>query len=109
MEAHMKALITKLIAGGMLIAATGVAAAQSTVIITSEEDAMIRDYVVNEGPAPSDIPVGTEIVVGSTLPDVVEVRPLGVEAIDSQYDYIVVENRTVLVEPGTRRIVHIIE
>lgn len=105
----MKRTIVSTLAGGMLLAGLGVAAAQSTIVITPEQDVMIRDYVVKEGPAPADLPVGTEVIVGSTLPDTVVLRPLGVPEVSGGYEYVVLGDRTVLVEPATRRVIHIVE
>ncbi|MGK6312410.1 DUF1236 domain-containing protein [Neorhizobium sp. DT-125] len=49
------------------------------------------------------IRVRNEVVVGATLPPDVVIR----EVPDYDYDYVVVNDRPVLVDPGTRRIVHI--
>ncbi|KGE01069.1 DUF1236 domain-containing protein [Rhizobium sp. YS-1r] len=51
------------------------------------------------------IRVRDEVVVGATLPPDVIIR----EVPDYDYDYVVVNDRPVLVDPGTRRIVHIYE
>lgn len=51
------------------------------------------------------IRVSNEVVVGATLPPDVVIR----EVPDYDYDYVVVNDRPVLVDPGTRRIVHIYE
>jgi hypothetical protein len=49
--------------------------------------------------------LGVELNIGSALPETVELH----EVPDVQYRYVVVDNRTVLVDPGTRRIVKIID
>ena len=49
---------------------------------------------------------GVELNIGSTLPETVEVHRFE-EVPDVNYEYVVVDNRTVLVEPGTRKIVKI--
>ncbi|WP_440411538.1 DUF1236 domain-containing protein [Neorhizobium petrolearium] len=55
---------------------------------------------------PTDpIRVRNEVVVGATLPPDVIIH----EVPDYDYDYVVVNDRPVLVDPGTRRIVHIYE
>ena len=59
---------------------------------------------IEEHPAQS-IQVRNEVVVGATLPPDVVVS----EVPDYDYNYVVVNDRRVLVEPGTRRIVHIYE
>jgi hypothetical protein len=47
---------------------------------------------------------GVELNIGSTLPDTVELH----EVPDVEYRYVVVDNQTVVVDPGTRKIVKII-
>jgi hypothetical protein len=59
---------------------------------------------IEEHPAQS-IQVSNEVVVGATLPADVVVS----EVPDYDYNYVVVNDRRVLVDPGTRRIVHIYE
>ncbi|WP_105384105.1 DUF1236 domain-containing protein [Neorhizobium alkalisoli] len=59
---------------------------------------------IEEHPAQS-IQVRNEVVVGATLPADVVVS----EVPDYDYNYVVVNDRRVLVDPGTRRIVHIYE
>ena len=44
-----------------------------------------------------------EVVVGAQLPDVVELRPVP----EYEYHYAYVNGVPVLVEPGTRRVVHV--
>ncbi|MGN6537429.1 MAG: DUF1236 domain-containing protein, partial [Mesorhizobium sp.] len=46
-----------------------------------------------------------ELSIGSTLPDTVELH----EIPDVQYRYVVVNDRTVVVDPSTRKIVEVIE
>ena len=45
--------------------------------------------------------------IGSTLDEKVELHKMDVP--DMKYRYVVVDNRTYLVEPETRKIVHIIQ
>jgi uncharacterized protein YraI len=61
----------------------------------------VRTYVVENRYDP--VLLEGEVVVGATLPDVVELRPVP----EYQYYYAYVNGVPVLVEPGTRRIVHI--
>lgn len=46
---------------------------------------------------------GVEVNIGTALPDTVELY----EVPDVQYRYVIVDGRTVLVDPGTRKIVKI--
>jgi hypothetical protein len=89
-------------AGFLLLAGVGAAAAQD-VIIAPEQETVIREYVEKQPLASVEIP-GVELNIGSTLPDTVELH----EVPDVEYRYVVVDNQTVVVDPGTRKIVKII-
>jgi hypothetical protein len=89
--------------GLVLLAGVSFASAQ-TVVIQPEQEVVIKEYVQKRPLASIDLP-GVELNIGSTVPDEVELH--AVEVPDMSYEYVVVDNRTVLVEPGTRRIVHI--
>lgn len=102
----MKRHLTGAITGLMLAAGAGIAIAQDTVIISPEQETVIREYVKKEPLASISVP-GIELNIGSRLPDTVELRALDVP--DVQYRYVVIDNRTVLVDPGTRQIVRVID
>jgi hypothetical protein len=108
METTMRLQILPTVAGLLLLAGTGVAVAQD-VVITPEEDTVIREYIVREHVRPVTPPPDFDVTVGSTVPEAVEIRPLNIPDIDTQYEYVILDNRTVVVEPQTRRIVHIID
>ena len=99
----MKTHVTALAAGILLLASAGVAAAQ-TVVIAPEQETVIREYVKSK-PVASNLP-GVELNIGSTVPDTVELHKI--DAPDIAYSYTVVGSRTYVVEPGTRKIVHVI-
>ncbi|MGX9117904.1 DUF1236 domain-containing protein [Mesorhizobium sp. BHbsci] len=90
-------------AGFLLLAGIGAAAAQD-VIIAPEQETVIREYVKKQPLASVELP-GVELNIGSTLPETVELH----EVPDTEYRYVVVDNRTVVVDPGTRKIVKIIQ
>ncbi|MER8477034.1 DUF1236 domain-containing protein [Mesorhizobium sp. M1163] len=90
-------------AGFLLLAGIGAAAAQD-VVIEPQQETIVREYVKKQPLASVQLP-GVELNVGSTLPDTVELH----EVPDVKYRYVVVDNRTVLVDPGTRRIVKVIQ
>ena len=92
------------LAGLILLAGIGGAAAQD-VIIQPQQETVIREYVQKQPLASVQLP-GVELNIGSTVPDTVELHPL--EVPDVNYQYVVVDGQTVLVDPGTRRIVHVI-
>lgn len=95
---------TPMIAAFALAASMSWAIAQD-VIITPEQDVVVREYVKKKPLASLSLP-GVELNIGSALPDTVEVHRFE-ETPDLKYEYVVIDNRTVLVEPGTRRIVKI--
>jgi hypothetical protein len=82
------------------------------IILAPEEEVIVREYVVKQPRAevviPDDYGVD-EIVVGSVLPDTVTVRPLDAPGFSKEYEYVVIEGRTVLVDPDTRTIVKVMD
>ncbi|MES0068688.1 DUF1236 domain-containing protein [Mesorhizobium sp. M0074] len=90
-------------AGFLLLAGVGAAAAQD-VVIDPEQETVIKEYVKKQPLASVKIP-GVELNIGSTLPDTVELH----EVPNVKYRYLVVDNRTVVVDPGTRKIVKVIQ
>ena len=91
--------------------ASGSAWAQSstttTTTITTDQAAKVKTYVMKEH-KPSVKFSGT-VAVGTALPADVEFYALPDEVGVDQYRYTVVNDRTVLVEPSTRKIIRIIE
>lgn len=77
-----------------------------TVVVAPEQETLIREYVSSQTVAEVEAP-DLEISVGATLPETVELHTLDVP--DVSYSYVVVDGQTVLVEPDTREIVHIIQ
>ena len=109
----MKTVLIPTVAGLAMIAGLGVATAdevivtqpaQKQVIVTPEQRTVIREYV-HKHPLASVNLLGVELNVGSSLPDTVELQQVP----DVQYRYAVVGDHTVLVDPGTRRIVEVID
>jgi hypothetical protein len=99
----MKLYLSSALAGLLLATGAGVAAAD-TVVIKPEQETVIREYVQKKPLASIDLP-GIELNIGSTLPETVELH--AVEVPDVTYRYVVVGGRTVLVDPDTRKVVHI--
>jgi hypothetical protein len=85
----------------LLMAGMGAAAAED-VVIQPEQDTVIREYVKKQPLASVKLP-GVELNVGTPLPDTVELH----EVPNVKYRYVVIDNRTVLVDPGTRKIVKV--
>lgn len=99
----MRMRLSTAVAGLLLLAGIGAAAAQD-VIIEPEQETVIKEYVKKQPLASVKIP-GVELNIGSTLPDTVELH----EVPETKYSYVVVDDRTVVVDPGTRKIVKIIQ
>ncbi|RUW63348.1 DUF1236 domain-containing protein [Mesorhizobium sp. M7A.F.Ca.US.008.03.1.1] len=97
----MKMHLTGAAAALLLLAGVGAVAAQD-VVIQPEQDTVIREYVKKQPLASVKVP-GVELNIGSALPDTVELH----EIPNVKYRYVVVDNRTVLVDPGTRKIIKV--
>lgn len=96
-------------AAALIIGAGITAATAQTVVIQPEQETIIREYVTTQPVEPVDPGVDFDITVGSIVPETVEVHSLEAPDLEAEYDYVVIEDRTVVVEPETRRIIHIIE
>src|SRR3954447_15709597 len=102
-EATMRMQIITSAAGLLLLAGVGAAAAQD-VVIQPEQETVIKEYVKKQPLASVKLP-GVELNVGTALPDTVELH----EVPNVKYSYTVIDNRTVVVDPGTRKIVKVID
>jgi hypothetical protein len=100
----MRMHLSSALAGLVLLGGIGAAVAQD-VVIAPEQETVIREYVKKQPLASVNLP-GVELNIGSTVPETVELQTLDVP--DVQYRYVVVDGRTVLVEPQSRKIVHIL-
>ncbi|RUM05570.1 DUF1236 domain-containing protein [Rhizobium chutanense] len=101
----------KIMLAAALLTISSAAFAQSTVIVTDPAPTgsvvlpgEVRTYVM-EQQTPSVVYEG-DIAVGATLPDTVEVHT--VPNVDG-YAYTVVNERRVIVEPKTRRVIQVLE
>ncbi|MER8583055.1 DUF1236 domain-containing protein [Mesorhizobium sp. C420B] len=99
----MKIHITTAAAGLLLLAGVAAAVAQD-VVIEPEQETVIKEYVKKQPLASVKLP-GVELNIGSTLPDTVELH----EVPNVKYRYTVIDNRTVVVDPDTHKIIKIIE
>jgi len=93
---------------GAAVGAVGGAAAGAIVGgIAADQRPAFRTYVT-EQKVPS-VTYKEQVVVGATLPDTITYREVPAKYGKTEYRYTVVNNKTVLVEPKTRKIVQIIE
>jgi hypothetical protein len=94
-----------LLASIFLIAGVQVATAE-TVVIAPEQETVIREYVKKQPVASLELP-GVELNIGTAVPDTVELHKI--DAPDMAYSYTVVDGRTYVVEPESRKVVHILD
>jgi hypothetical protein len=105
----MKTLILSSLTAAAVLAGVAGASAQ-TVVITEQQAPVIREYVVRQNVTPIQPVENYDFVIGSTVPDVVELHPVELPEMSDRYEYVVTnDGRTVLVEPGTRRVVQFLD
>ena len=103
----MKKHVLPAVAGLALLASAGVVAAE-TLVLTPEETTTIREYVTTQKVTPVEAPSGFTVSVGATVPDTIKLYAVDSPKIKNKYEYVVIGKQTVLVEPGTRKIVQVI-
>jgi hypothetical protein len=91
---------------GIILASSASLASAQTVVIDPDKEVVIREYVDKQTTASIDLP-GVSLSVGATLPETVEVHRIDVP--DVKYSYAVVSGKTYVVEPDTRKVVHILD
>jgi hypothetical protein len=101
----------KIILAAAVAMAPLVAVAQTstttTTTITTEQQSKVRAYVMKEKPA--SMKVTETVTVGAALPSSVTLHTLPADVGVTQYRYAVVNDKTVLVEPSSRKIIQVIE
>lgn len=103
-----KAILGSAIALSILSTAV-LAQVSANIPIGQPEQASIKEYVVKEKVKPTMIK--EKVSVGSTLDTDVDLAPVPSDwgPSVSKYRYVYTNDHVVLVEPSTRRVVHIIE
>jgi hypothetical protein len=91
----------------ILLAGTAFAAAQ-TFVVTPEQEIVVREYV-KTNPVVVERPSNFELIVGAIVPDVLKPGELADNTLEQKYQYVVMDGRTVLIEPKTRKVVYIID
>lgn len=92
----------------LLLAGAEFAAAQ-TVTITPQQQTIIREYVTTQPLQPIPPPPDVNIAVGAVLPPTIELHTLQVPQLQTPYEYVVIGGQTVVVDPGTRRILYVLQ
>lgn len=98
----MKTLLT--IVAATLLTTAGIANAQDAVYVQPEQRTVVHEYV-QKNPIASINVLGLELGIGVPVPETVVLH----EIPDVEYRYVVVDNRTVIVDPATHQIIEIIE
>ena len=101
-----------LMLSGAAFAQTGTTSSTTTTTtttITPQQETAIRTYVTKEKTRSVAAPSGFSITTGATLPQDVELHSFGSDVGVSQYRYVIMNDRTVLVDPTTRRVVRMVE
>ena len=103
------AAATAIFAGGQALAQTVGVAPADAVVIAPEQRLVIKQYVVQERVNP--VILQERVSVGSVLPADVELRsaPTAWGPAVSPYRYVYSNDNVLLVEPGSRRIIQIID
>ncbi|MBA8796390.1 hypothetical protein FHW77_000065 [Agrobacterium sp. RC10-4-1] len=99
MKTRVLAMTTAMIVMGM----SSVLHAQ-TVVISPEQEVVIQKYVTAHTVTSVDVP-DVDVVVGTALPETVELHRI--DAPDVTYSYVVVNGKTAIVDPGTRKVIRI--
>jgi hypothetical protein len=89
----------------LMVSASAIVAGAQDIIVTPEQDTVIHEYVKKKPLASVSVP-GIELNIGSSVPDTVELYSFE-EVPDVRYRYVVIDDRTVLVDPATRRIIKV--
>ncbi len=86
----------------------GAAATTGAVTIQPEIRTKVREYVTTNKAKSVAVPSGFTVSTGAVLPESVEIQSFPSTVGVTQYRYAVVGDQTVLVDPGSRRIIEVI-
>jgi len=96
-----------LIAGPALAQSMTETKTVTTTTIAPADETQMQEYVMHEHRAVVPPPVGFEITTGAVVPQAVELYSFPAER-HWGYEYATIGDQTVLVDPATRRVVHIL-
>ncbi|CDI11864.1 DUF1236 domain-containing protein [Agrobacterium pusense] len=99
----MKTRVLAMTAAMIVMGTSSVLHAQ-TVVINPEQEVVIQKYVTAHTVTSVDVP-NVDVVVGTALPETVELHRI--DAPDVTYSYVVVNGKTAIVDPGTRKVIRI--
>jgi hypothetical protein len=95
-----------LIAGSAF--AQGVTETTTTTTISPTDETQMREFIVKEHRAPITPPAGFTVTTGAVLPETINLYTFPAENHWGRYEYTVVGDQRVLVDPATRKVVEII-
>jgi hypothetical protein len=87
------------------MAGSGVALAQA-VVIEPQQETVIKEYVTKHKVTSVEVP-NVKVAVGTALPETVELHTI--DAPNVTYRYVNINGTTALVDPGTRKVVRVID
>jgi hypothetical protein len=104
----MKKVVLATFAGGCLLASAATGFAQSTTTIVETTGAAPPDEVVTyvQRERVPSVRVDGDVVVGYSVPGTVQLRTIPNH---TKYSYTVINDRRVLVEPGTRKVIRVFD
>ena len=77
-------------------------------MITPEQETVVREYVKTD-PVVVERPSNFELVVGALIPDILKPGELAENTLPNKYQYVVIDGSTALIDPATRKVVHIMD
>lgn len=98
-----------LVAGGAALAQTSTTTTTTSTTVTTDQKAKIKAFMMKDKPKSVAAPTGFTVTSGATLPSTVELQSFPADVGVTSYRYSVVGDRTVVVDPGTRKIIEVIE
>jgi hypothetical protein len=101
------ALAATLVLTGAAFAQTSTTTTTTSQTITTEQAGKIRTYVQKEK-KPS-VKIQEQVNVGSTLPSTTQIYTFPDDVGVKNYRYSIINDRTVIVDPSSRRVIQVIE
>lgn len=98
------------LSGAALAQSSGTATTTTTTTITPAQETAVKTYITKEKTTAVTLPSGTTLSEGVVLPQTVTLSKFDNSVTGmSTYNYVVVDGKTAIVEPQSRRVVKVIE
>ena len=96
--------------GAAMAQTSGTATTTTTTTITPAQETAVKTYVMKEKTSAVTLPSGTTLSEGTVLPQTVTLSKFDNSVTGmSSYNYVVVEGKTAIVEPSSRKVIRVIE